>query len=140
MNRKVLCVDDDESILKGMQLHLSRKFDLSVATSGDKGLKLFEEEGPFAVVVGDMRMPGMDGTEMLKRIKDIDPKVKTILLTVLEEFEIGGADLLQSGQLFRILTKPCSPSKLKSEIETGIREYNSQKKNLNTKCISDFVY
>ena len=128
MNRKVLCVDDDESILKGMHLHLSRKFDLSVATSGDKGLELFEEEGPFAVVVGGMRMPGMDGTEMLKRIKDIEPKVKTILLTVFEEFEIGGADLLQSGQLFRILTKPCSPSKLKSEIETGIREYNSQKK------------
>ena len=60
MNRKVLCVDDDESILKGMHLHLSRKFDLSVATSGDKGLKIFEKEGPFAVVVGDMRMPGMD--------------------------------------------------------------------------------
>jgi len=58
--------------------------------------------------------------------EDIDPKVKTILLTVLEDFEIGGADLLQSGQLFRILTKPCSPAKLKSNIETGIREYNAQ--------------
>ena len=125
MNRKVLCVDDEESILKGMHLHLSREFDLSTATSADEGLKIFGEEGPFAVVVGDMRMPGMDGAEMLKRIKDIDPKVKTILLTVLEEFEIGGADLLQSGQLFRILTKPCSPSKLKSTIETGIREYNA---------------
>ena len=45
MNRKVLCVDDDESILKGMHLHLSRKFDLSVATSGDKGSKLFEAGG-----------------------------------------------------------------------------------------------
>ena len=125
MNRKVLCVDDEESILKGMQLHLSREFDLSTATSGEQGLKAFREDGPFAVVVGDMRMPGMDGTEMLKQIKDLDPKVKTILLTGHADFEVGGADLLQSGQLYRIFTKPCSPAKLKSTIETGIRDYNA---------------
>ncbi|MBC8348928.1 MAG: response regulator [Verrucomicrobia bacterium] len=125
MNRKILCVDDDESILKGMHLHLSREFDLSTATSGDEGLKTFEQDGPFAVVVGDMRMPGMDGAEMLKRMKDVDPKVKSILLTGHADFEVGGADLLQSGQLFRIFTKPCSPPKLKSAIERGIHEYNT---------------
>ena len=125
MNRKVLCVDDEESILKGMHLHLSREFDLSTTTSGEEGLKTFREEGPFAVVVGDMRMPGMDGTDMLKQIKDLDPKVKTILLTGHADFEVGGADLLQSGQLYRIFTKPCSPAKLKSNIETGIRDYNA---------------
>jgi DNA-binding NtrC family response regulator len=125
MNRKVLCVDDEKSILKGMHLHLSREFDLSTATSADEGLKIFGEEGPFAVVVGDMRMPGMDGTEMLKQMKDLDPKLKTILLTGHADFEVGGVDLLQSGQLFRIFTKPCSPSKLKSAIETCIRDYNA---------------
>jgi DNA-binding NtrC family response regulator len=127
MNRKVLCVDDEESILKGMHLHLSREFDLSTATSGEEGLRAFREDGPFAVVVGDMRMPGMDGTEMLKQIKDLDPKVKTILLTGHADFEVGGADLLQSGQLYRIFTKPCSPAKLKSTIETGILDYNAPK-------------
>ena len=125
MNRNVLCVDDEESILKGMHLHLSREFNLSTTTSADEGLKIFGEKGPFAVVVGDMRMPGMDGAEMLKQMKDIDPKVKSILLTGHADFEVGGADLLQSGQLFRILTKPCSPSKLKSTIETGIQNYNA---------------
>ena len=125
MNRKVLCVDDEESILKGMHLHLSREFDLTTATSGEQGLKAFHNDGPFAVVVGDMRMPGMDGTEMLKQVKDLDPKAKTILLTGHADFEVGGADLLQSGQLYRILTKPCSPAKLKSAIESGIRDYNA---------------
>lgn len=125
MNRKVLCVDDEESILKGMHLHLSREFDLTTATSGEEGLKAFSDAGPFAVVVGDMRMPGMDGTEMLKQIKDLDSKVKTILLTGHADFEVGGADLLQSGQLYRILTKPCSPAKLKSAIDSGILGYNA---------------
>tara|TARA_Y100000588_G_C14099840_1_gene858280 strand:+ start:45 stop:455 length:411 start_codon:yes stop_codon:yes gene_type:complete len=125
MNRKVLCVDDEESILKGMQLHLSREFDLSTVTSAEEGLKAFSEGGPFAVVVGDMRMPGMDGAEMLKQMKDLDAKVKTILLTGHADFEVGGTDLLQSGQLYRIFTKPCPPAKLKSAIETGVRDYNA---------------
>ena len=125
MNRKVLCVDDEESILKGMSLHLSREFELSMATSAEEGLKTFGENGPFAVVAGDMRMPGMDGAEMLKQMKDLDPKLKTILLTGHADFEVGGADLLQSGQLYRIFTKPCAPAKLKGAIETGIRDYNA---------------
>ena len=62
---------------------------------------------------------------MLKQMKDLDPKLKTILLTGHADFEVGGVDLLQSGQLFRIFTKPCSPSKLKSAIETCIRDYNA---------------
>ena len=125
MNPKVLCVDDEESILKGFRLHLSRDFDLVTAASGDEGLKAFEEEGPFPVVVSDMRMPGMDGTSMLSKIKELDPRTRSILLTGHADFEFGGAQALGAGKLFRILTKPCTPDKLRNAIEQGLSEYNS---------------
>ena len=65
MNNKILCVDDEESILKGFQLHLRKGFDLHVASSGEEGLQVFDTEGGFAVVLSDMRMPGIDGAAML---------------------------------------------------------------------------
>ena len=126
MNRKILCVDDEESILRGFTLHLSRVFELFTATNGAEGLKTFEEEGPFAVVVSDMRMPGMDGASMLSKIKELAPQTSTVLLTGHADFEFGGAAALGSGKLFRILTKPCSPDKLKNAIEEGISQYDSQ--------------
>ena len=45
MNKKILCVDDEESILKGFQLHLRKGFDLFTANSGEDGLRVFDEEG-----------------------------------------------------------------------------------------------
>ena len=45
MNKKILCVDDEESILKGFRLHLRKGFDLFTANSGEDGLRVFDEEG-----------------------------------------------------------------------------------------------
>ena len=126
MNRKVLCVDDEESILRGIRLHLSREFELVLAGSGAEGLETFEKEGPFAVVVSDMRMPGMDGASMLSKIKALAPQTRSVLLTGHADFEFGGAEALGSGKLFRILNKPCPPEKLKNAVEEGIREYNAE--------------
>ena len=69
MNNKILCVDDEESILRGFQLNLRKDFELHLASDGVEGLELFEEEGGFALVLSDMRMPRMNGAEMLAEIK-----------------------------------------------------------------------
>ena len=87
MNTKILCVDDEESILKGFQLNLRNKFELHLASDGQEGLELFQKEGGFAVVLSDMRMPRMNGAEMLSRIKQIDDEVVTVLLTGHTDFE-----------------------------------------------------
>ena len=122
MNPKVLIVDDETSILSGIKLHLGRAFDLTLANDGKDALQAVEEEGPFDVVVSDMRMPGMTGVELLARIKSEHPTTPTILLTGHADFEFGGSQALQSGQLFRILSKPCPPQKLREAIEAGVRE------------------
>ena len=87
MNKKILCVDDEESILRGFQLNLRNKFEIHLASDGQEGLELFEREGGFAVVLSDMRMPRMNGAEMLAAIKKINPEVVTVLLTGYTDFE-----------------------------------------------------
>ena len=121
MNPKVLIVDDEVPILNGIKLNLGRTFDLTLANDGAEAIKAAEEEGPFEAVVSDIRMPGMTGVEVLARIKSSQPTIKTILLTGHADFEFGGSQALQSGQIFRILSKPCPPQKLREAIEAAIR-------------------
>ena len=126
MNRRILCVDDEEAILKGLRLNVRKEFDMSTANSGAEGLEVFQNEGPFAVVTADMRMPGMDGASMLSQIRALDPNVTTILLTGHADFEFGGADALQSGTINKILTKPCPPDRFKNAVENGIESYHEK--------------
>ena len=65
MTERILCVDDDSNILLGYQRALRKQFQIEVALGGKEGLAVIRDQGPFAVVVADMRMPGMNGAEML---------------------------------------------------------------------------
>ncbi len=115
-------VDDEESILKGIRLNLGRIFDITLANGPQEALQVFKDGTSFDVVVSDMRMPGMDGATMLRKIKETYPQVMTILLTGHADFEFGGSQALQSGMLFRILNKPCPPQKLSATIKAAIEE------------------
>jgi DNA-binding NtrC family response regulator len=119
---KILVVDDEESILKGIRLNLGRIFDITLANGPQEALQTFKDGNSFDVVVSDMRMPGMDGATMLRKIKENYPQVMTILLTGHADFEFGGSQALQSGMLFRILNKPCPPQKLAATIKAAIEE------------------
>ena len=121
MNQKVLIVDDEESILKGIKLNLGRSLDISTANGSEAALNKVEETGPFAVVVCDMRMPGMDGASLMRRIKHDHPETSCILLTGHADFEFGGSEAMQSGQIFKILNKPCSPTTLKNAILSALQ-------------------
>jgi len=105
---RVLCVDDEPMILEGLKLHLRRRFEVSTATSGAEAIAILARSGPFAVVVSDMRMPGMDGAEFLARARAMAPDTVRLLLTGHADFESALA-AVNEGQLFRFLTKPCPP-------------------------------
>jgi response regulator RpfG family c-di-GMP phosphodiesterase len=119
---RILCVDDDPQILEGLSLHLRRRYVVETASGGLAGLDLIRQ-GPLpAVVISDMRMPGMDGATFLSEVRKLAPDVIRILLT-------GQADLdsaivaINEGQIFRFLTKPCSPPVLMAAIEAGIGQH-----------------
>jgi CheY-like chemotaxis protein len=60
---------------------LESKFNIATATSGEEGLTMLCAHGPFAAVVTDMQMTGMDGVQFLKRAREITPNAMRLLLT-----------------------------------------------------------
>jgi FixJ family two-component response regulator len=126
---KILCVDDDESILRGYQLNLRKDFDLHVAKSGESGIEIFKKVGGFSVVLSDMRMPGMNGSKMLGEINKIDPNIASVLITGHSDFDVA-KEALNSGNVFKILTKPCSAEELIKTLKecSLVHQQNVEKK------------
>jgi DNA-binding NtrC family response regulator len=77
----VLCVDDEKLVVEGLVLHLGKDYDVHTALSGDEALKVLKQIGGAAVVVPDMRMPGMDGAMLLHNVMSFYPDTTGILLT-----------------------------------------------------------
>jgi CheY-like chemotaxis protein len=123
MNNKILCVDDEESILRGFQLNLRKDFELHLASNGVEGLEVFDREGGFALVLSDMRMPQMDGATMLSAIKQKDPEVVTVLLTGHTDFE-SAMSAVNEGSIFRMLSKPCPPEMLIRVLGDGLAQHD----------------
>jgi response regulator RpfG family c-di-GMP phosphodiesterase len=123
MNNKILCVDDEDSILRGFQLNLRKDFELHLASDGVEGLEVFDKEGGFALVLSDMRMPRMNGADMLAEIKKRDHEVSTILLTGHTDFDSAMA-AVNDGNVFRMLSKPCPPERLIKVLNDGLEQHD----------------
>ena len=127
MSNRVLFVDDDPKILAAFQRQLRKKVTIETVESGAEGLEVLRRDGPFSVVVTDYCMPSMNGIEFLGRAREIAPETVRMLLT-------GSADLgaaiqaVNQGNIFRFLTKPCSPDNLLEAVQTGIYEYRRSHK------------
>lgn len=101
----ILFVDDEESILNSIKRGLhGQPYKLFFATSGPAALDILEEN-EISVVVSDMRMPGMDGLELLKIVNDKYPDTVRIVLTGYSHISLLML-AINSGQVYRYLTKP----------------------------------
>jgi len=119
---KVLCVDDEPHVLENLALHLRRTYDVVVATSGRDGLEKLAKQGPFAVVLSDMRMPGMDGATFLSQVREAAPNTTRMLLTGHADVQSAIATI-NEGQVFRFLTKPCPPDQLLESFKAAAERY-----------------
>jgi CheY-like chemotaxis protein len=115
----ILCVDDEPRVVDGLALHLRRDFQVLTAHGGQSALQLLKEKGAPAVIVSDMRMPGMDGAVLLKHVKNLYPDTTRILLTG-EPGRDAAIAAVNEGQIFRFLTKPCPPEQLRTAIDAGV--------------------
>ena len=122
MSEKILFVDDDPNILSAFQRQLRKQFKIKIASSGDEGLTLMRTEGPFAVVVADMRMPKMDGVEFLKRVQKESPNTVRLMLTGNADQQTA-IDAVNEGEVFRFLTKPCPTELLAKTIDAALTQY-----------------
>jgi CheY-like chemotaxis protein len=119
---RVLCVDDEPRVLDGLALHLRREYQVFTADGAQSALKMLEQMPAPAVVLSDMRMPGMDGTAFLKEVRHMLPDTTRILLTG-DTGRDAAIAAINEGRIFRFLTKPCAPGPLKSAIEDGVAQH-----------------
>ena len=122
MTEKILLVDDEPNVLQGYKRSLRGKFGIETAVGPEEGLKAIEANGPFAVVVSDMRMPEMNGIQFLAQVKKKSPDTVRIMLTGNADQQTA-VEAINEGNIFRFLTKPCQPEDLGMALSVGIEQH-----------------
>ena len=114
--KRLLFVDDDLNVLDGLRrmfYSMRDRWEMEFVTNAEAAL-LACAEHPFDIVVSDLRMPGMDGIELLSVIRDQYPGTARIILS-----EFAGMELLTRAVsiAYRVLLKPCNPFELTETVE-----------------------
>lgn len=115
---KILVVDDEEHMCWALERAMRQEgYQVLTATQGRQGLDLIREEAPSLIIL-DLKMPEMDGMEVLQQIKEMQPKLPVIILTAhgtietaIEAMKIGAADFI---------TKPFDLDELKIVIKKAL--------------------
>lgn len=124
---KLMVVDDEPDNLDLLYRTFRRDFQVYRATDGLTGLDILDKEGEMAVIISDQRMPQMNGTEFLGRTVERFPDTMRILLTGFTDVE-DLVEAINSGQVFKYITKPWKPERLKAVVEQAVDIYRVVKK------------
>ena len=134
---KLLLIDDEESIIRVLSISLkSDGYDVATASNGDEGIKLFQQESP-DIVLTDIKMPGMDGIEVLKRVKKLNPDTEVIVITghgdmdsAIEALQYGASDFINKPIRDDILTLSLDRAKEKLAVKQKLKEYTDDLENM----------
>ena len=124
--RTVLFVDDDEIILRSIKMaFLDAPYNILFANSGQEALEILKKE-QVHVIVTDMLMPGMDGIELLKIVREKYPNIVKIVLSGYMDMPALQEEFNQ-GEIFRVVPKPWKIEEgLKKDVLEAIDHYNLQ--------------
>ncbi len=114
--RRILFVDDEPSVLDGLRRSLRKQrksWEMEFVESGAAALAMLAER-PFDVIVSDMRMPGMDGAVLLKRVQHEHPSVVRLVLSGFSELE---ASMRAAAVAHQFISKPCEVDVLQAVVE-----------------------
>ncbi len=120
--QRILMVDDDPHVLSGYRRTLGRKFDITCAEGGESGLRAIELGEPFAVIITDMRMPRMSGTEFITAAREKTRDAVFLMLTGNGDQQTA-VDAINTGHIFRFLTKPCSHETVEAALLAAVRQH-----------------
>ena len=122
MGKKILFVDDEPNVLQSIRRQLRKKFDLDTAEGGEEALQKLNANGTYAIIVSDMRMPGMNGVEVLAQAKIDSPDTVRMMLTGNADQQTA-VDAVNHGDVFRFLNKPVDTEALAHAIQSGLRQH-----------------
>ena len=127
---KILLIDDEEVNVRVLAMSLqSDGHEIVSAFSGQEGLVIFDRERP-DLVITDIKMPGMDGIEVLRRIKSIESEVEVIIITghgdidnAIEALKLGASDFISKPIRDEVLTVAIQRAEEKRGIKRQLRQY-----------------
>lgn len=122
---RVLCVDDDPTVLAGLGRFLEPQYEVTTATDATAAMQIIGSSEPFAVIVTDLKMPHMDGIEFLRWVALHSPDTCGILFTGRAKLN-AVIDAVNAGHVFRFLTKPCPPDEILEAIRAAQEKYSSK--------------
>ncbi len=118
----VLCVDDEPNILTALKRLLRKEaYRLMTCSGGEEGLKILAET-KVHVIISDQRMPGMNGVELLRRVKESYPDIIRIILTGYTEVD-SITKAINEGHIYKFFLKPWNDHHLTLEIRQAIEQY-----------------
>jgi DNA-binding NtrC family response regulator len=122
--KRVLVIDDDAPVLRHFVVVLtqSQKFEITALRDGAKALKTIES-GNFDAVLLDMAMPGVNGRELLRRMRELHPGTPVIIITGVEDAELA-AESMHRGA-FAYLSKPVGEDELRLTLDRALDEGTS---------------
>ena len=126
MSGKVLFVDDDPVLLKGLSRQFRKRFDLLIASGGEEALRFLSNREVIAVAVVDMRMPGIDGLELLRLMREMSPNTIRIMLTGNADQQTA-VDAINQGSVFRFYSKPCQHQQLGDGVDAALRQHEVER-------------
>lgn len=125
---KALIVDDEPHVIAVAQLLVDwKKHQIDqVFTCGDsrEALEVIQQERP-AVILSDIRMPGLDGLSLIEKVKEIDPAIRTILISAYSDFSY--AQKAVSLGCVAYLLKPLTEEGLNQALAQAVSQYNSER-------------
>jgi YesN/AraC family two-component response regulator len=121
---KILIVDDEVDILRVIRKYLQGDYNILTAVEGRGALEIFKKEKP-TVMVTDIRMPGMDGIELIRRVREMSREVEIIAIT-------GHGDVQLSHESLRVgasdcLLKPIDVSMLEDSIDRALERFRGRR-------------
>jgi len=127
---KLMVVDDEPDNLDLLFRTFRRDFKVFKADGALSALDILDREGEMAVIISDQRMPVMNGTEFLSKTVERFPETIRILLTGYTDVE-DLVDAINSGKVFKYITKPWNPDKLKAVVQQASDTYRVVKQRTN---------
>lgn len=115
----ILVIDDNRLIRQTFKTHLtSEGFDVHVASEGEEGVEKFKAHSPHLVIL-DIHLPGIDGIEVLKRIREDNPKAYVIMITAFDDMKTT-VEAMRAGA-FEYICKPIDYDELLLSVRKVIR-------------------
>lgn len=118
---RILLVDDQRIALHSLQRILRPKYQVDTATEAESALALIAAT-PYAVVVSDLHMPGMDGIRFLRRVRESRPEIVRLMLSGSTDMD-AALEAVNEGNVFQFLTKPCSEQRLRRALDAAVHQH-----------------